>query len=152
VTTIAFDGRYLAVDRAACSGTLWIKGVKKLHRGKIPGRGFRDFVAAFTGDSFFCQRAAEALFEGEAFPDCSGYGYSSGSGILAIVAEVGTGKCWAVNPMGDWLPVKAPITAGAGSEFALGAIAAGTTAWRAVKLANVHTDASTGGVDFVKVK
>lgn len=153
MTTVAFDGKILAADRVATFGNLRLHGVDKVRRGVVAGMP-GEYAVGVVGDSFFCSALLDAVLGDGEFPDMADFGYppEAAGRPTAIIAKVGTSQCWLINSTGHWTQVKAPVALGAGAEFALGALAAGAGARRAVILAAKHTDCSGGGVSFQVVR
>jgi hypothetical protein len=144
MTTIAFDGRYLAADTLGTrSGTPSNRESRKITVAA-------GFAYAVNGDW------------GPVVPDLIKWHQDGanpadipthGAGSL-MVAELSSRRCWIVSgPQMPYLDEEAaPFTGGSGGDIALGAIDAGVNAMEAVRIASKR-DISTGGpIDFVDLE
>jgi hypothetical protein len=146
MTTVAFDGRYLAADTMA-------------HRNGVPSNllqpkidmceGFAyglsgGWIAAF-GDLIAWHRNGARVNE---FPEP----LKTLKGGVMIV-ELATARAWVVTSECPWMDEEAaPFSNGSGGDFAVGAIDCGRTAMEAVQVASrrdVHTNDT---IDFIDLE
>lgn len=140
MTTIAYDGRYLAAD------TL---GVRSGNRSELPGCKIevRDGYSFATGGYWGHYRSQLIAWHvaGHDPRSCPGAGVEGAVLVLSPQRELFVFTHEA--PFPD--PEVAPFALGTGGDIALGAMGAGLTAMEAVKLA-MRWDLKTGGeVDFI---
>lgn len=143
MTTIAWDGRTLAADRAA-----WIGGakyrVRKVHRVKHATRG--DLLVGLCGDGGFAEAVLEWL-RGGAHP--GEYPERDKTYTVALIVARGR-KVWRLDSKLRWQRSYGRIHAtGAGAEMALGAMEVGATARRAIRVVMKHSDYAGIGIDAV---
>jgi len=143
MTTIAFDGRYLAADTMA-------------HRNGVPSNAesrkidiCEGFAYGVAGEWCTTLGALIVWHRAGAHPDAIP---QHGKGGLIIV-ELSTRRFWMVCRDMPYLDEeRAPFTIGSGSEVALGALHAGVTAMEAVRIAarcDIHTNDT---IDFIDLE
>ncbi len=147
MTTIAWDGKTLAIDRGAWSGRM-VTEVSKLHvfddikRPGWPKRG----CWGITGSLAYLSACVMWLSgKTEVMPPLAKDGNLDDEAGL-FVDE--TGIAWIVSER--MVPFRCHskcVGAGGGGFFVLGAMVMGATAEQAVRLAHTHTDAAAFGVD-----
>jgi 20S proteasome alpha/beta subunit len=134
LTTIAWDGKSLAVDsRTTCGGNVMTDNTVKLH--KNVGR----FLAvAFSGDHAPMSDFLEWIKGGEKG--------DAPKGDVNIVAIGKNKKAYALwrEQSSKFINIDAPYTDGTGHQIAQGAMDAGATAVEAVKI-SIKRDVYTGG-------
>lgn len=142
MTTIAWDGSMLAVDRLACMGGTKRK-VKKLHDcGDYAYAGAGNYAATFE--------VAEWLRNG-AKPDARPT-FEKDEDPQGIAIHLPTGKAFMVEGRKQFLiPVDAPHAEGTGRDAALAAMWCGRSAAEAVAIASEIDVSTGGGVDLVCV-
>jgi ATP-dependent protease HslVU (ClpYQ) peptidase subunit len=146
LTTIAYDGVWLAADRCMTLGMSRSKTEAKIRKAVIPGRGRTPFGFGACGDGFHAIAVLNAIQHGTEFPDWTRYGIEDPSSPLAIACQ--KGKVWLINSIGDWMRIhERTMAMGGGFEFAIGALEAGATAIQAVKIAEKRSAASSHGID-----
>lgn len=145
MTTIAFDGKYLAADRRVGDGTR-VKKIRVLRNGGyLAASGYLD-------DLIEVARWIDGGMRDETNP------YRD-----VAPSDEGRNSFIYIDPRGrahtlthPWLrPVAVAnrlVTFGSGGDIALGAMAAGASARRAVQLACRFDPRTGGGVDVVRVK
>jgi len=144
MTTIAFDGRYLAADTMS-------------HRNGTPSNRASRKIATSNGCAYaICGQYACMIDDlidwhrigalPEAFP-------KHGEGSMLIV-ELASRRIWVVQ--GKELPYldeeAAPFTAGSGGDIALGAMHAGVNAMEAVRIAAKCDYATNDVIDFIDLE
>jgi hypothetical protein len=141
MTTVAFDGKTLAADRLMGS---WLN-VCKLFRLK-DGR-----VAAGSGNNFDAIREIIAWLDAKSPTSKRPEIDAADAPDILLVNAKGVLQ-WMTWPYSRGMEVREPFFAiGSGAEFALGALAAGCSARRAVAIA-CRFDAHSGqGIDAVRV-
>lgn len=147
MTTIAWDGKYLAADQGA-----WKQGhidavPTKIYRINIDGR-----VALFghMGVASFGRRLLAHLSADMPLPDWRDYGMESGACTCGILIFQ-NGVIQEVDALGNRIAMlghgtRGVIAAGGGREMALGALMAGASAERAVEIAIEFSDYGGHGV------
>lgn len=148
MTTIAFDGRYLAADGRSTFGNMI--------NGKRAQKIFGPFPVHYCGESHQAALAIAGSYESghrlrdylvnaceisEEQADRPQFDDDAGFEAVLYVQNVGT---FTIERNLVPLPAEVPITLGSGSQFALGALAAGKTPLEAVKVA-AELDCFTGG-------
>jgi hypothetical protein len=143
MTTIAFNGRYLAADTMA-------------HRNGVPSNAesrkidiCEGFAYGAAGEWCTTLGALIAWHRAGAHPDAIP---QHGKGGLIIV-ELSTRRFWVVGREMPYLDEeRAPFTLGSGGDIALGALHAGVTAMEAVRIAarcDIHTNDT---IDFIDLE
>jgi hypothetical protein len=148
MSTIAWDGRTLAADRGSWSGNMQTEVCKLFvfKEGEIGRKGFPPGGWASTGDWAFNHAFAQWLMDDSVSFPLLGKDTSPDHSIGIWVTN--DGQVFRAHVRGILTPIMGKIAAdGAGQMFALGALAMGGTAERAISLAAVHTDAAAFGVD-----
>ena len=143
MTTIAWDGTWLAADRAAWSGGQKYR-VRKVERIKAPDG--RLFLVACCGDGTFAPHLLAWMKGGQhpgQYPD-------SGNFTVAIVVDERR-RVWRMNHQLRYSRVLERLHAcGAGQDYAIGALEAGASAKQAVAIAMKRSDYAGLGVDAVR--
>lgn len=148
MTTIAWDGRTLAADRGCWFGNMQTEVCKLFvfKSGEIVRKGFPVGAWGSTGSWAFNHAFAQWLKDDSVTLPQPEKDTSPDGSIGIWVSD--QGEVFRVHVRGILTPVMSKIAAdGAGHMFALGVLAIGGTAERAISLAAVHTDAATFGVD-----
>jgi hypothetical protein len=141
MTTIAFDGRYLAADTQSSRGGI----PSNLESRKIIIEG--GFAYAVNGEwgpvAFDLIKWHQSGAEPDELP-------KHGEGSLLVV-ELSSRRCWVVSgPKMPYLDEEAaPFTGGSGGDIALGAIDAGLNAMEAVRIASKRDLHTNDTIDFV---
>lgn len=145
MTTIAWDGTTLAVDRGGWNGRM-VRPTKKITVIQLGREGWPLGAYASTGNAAFNRELAlwmqgvvaelPKLAKAEELDDECGL-YITNDKIAYSVTQRGI----LLEIPGQY------ATAGGGREFALGCMVAGKTAVEAVTLAQLHTDCSAFGID-----
>ncbi len=132
MTTIAYRDGIMAADSAAFADDTYGGSCVKVFRTKSGG------LAAFCGSMIFSAAIQAWLQSGE------GSKPAYGTDVTGILVEA-DGAIWVVNGDGDRAQLNAPyVASGSGRIAALGAMAAGASAERAVEIA-CELDAYTRG-------
>lgn len=131
MTTIATDGRSIAADGLVTSngtifGTTFAK-IAKLKDGRIAGS---------AGSAFDIEPFQAWLESGGDFPNVE-----DNFDALVIYPD---GSCRSFDGKGRSVPEQVPTACGSGRELAIGAMMAGASPKRAVKIASTR-DCCTGG-------
>jgi hypothetical protein len=143
MTTIAWDGESIAADRRACGNA--IMSVGKLFRlpdGSVLG-GAGDYaevveVVAWVLDG--CNPDARPRF-------------ADGEGSSLLLARPDGTAYWLTWPYLRQVQINERFAAeGSGSQFALGAMAMGASARRAVQISAKFDPYTGGGVNVIKVR
>ncbi|AXF51106.1 HslV family protein [Salmonella phage SPAsTU] len=155
MTTIAFDGNTLASDSQLTAGTLRLdSNTKKIYRPEsneqwvVDGKRAIAFgVAGSLGATEIVHGALRSVMVGYSGLN-STTRFIKGESLKYIVITE-SGEVYAGGQYSDeeipWLAkVQPPIAVGSGSEYAMGAMAAGVSAAEAVRIA-MHFDVNTGG-------
>lgn len=147
MTTIAWDGRELAADRGSWSG--YVKSrVRKIF--KREDRNGRPVLVAVCGDGGWAMAWLEWMYGTGAHPGPYPDKDAKLSMNIALVVD-SRRRVWKHTANLQVMRALGRLHAtGAGGEFALGAMAAGATARRAVLLTAKHSDCSAFGVDVVR--
>lgn len=143
MTTIAFDGRYLAADgRATAGGMITSRSTQKIFpilftvngaevKGVMAGAGsFESLMMAKRHLQEF------DLFDSEVTPDID-----EGTGLLVVLE---TGELYLLEHNLVPLPQESPCSIGSGSPFALATMVIGKSASEAVEVAK-ELDCYSGG-------
>lgn len=145
MTTIAWDGRTLAADRAA-----WSSGnkyrVRKVYKVRAPDG--RRFLVAFSGDANYCFAVLGWMRGG---PRPGAYPNKDGAYTIAVVIDE-KNRIWRMDSDDlKYVPVLEKIHAsGAGQDYAIGALEAGATATEAIRITIKRSDYAALGVDSVR--
>lgn len=146
MTTIAFDGKTLAADRGSWSGGFH-QHVKKVHRVTAPD-GQR-FLVALMGEGAFAIRVlrwmrGEIEHPGECLKD------NENSDCAVVVDE--RHRVWRLSASRlEYVRYQGSLhAAGAGQEFAIGALMAGAGAIKAVNITMLVSDYAARGVNWVR--
>lgn len=144
MTTIAWDGKTLAVDRAAWQGRMCMT-TKKLHIFERPAHGFPPGAWADCGNAAFNAAVRDWLDDKVPLPyPADGKEADEDMGLWVTME----GKVFTFHKRLVLSPVLGQIAgSGGGALFVLGAMAFGATAQQAVAAAEYHTDCSAHGVD-----
>lgn len=137
MSVIAFDGRYLAADsQGTCAGArLVATKLFRLGNGDILG---------FTGDRELGLRLKDLWWEGRMLSDWPDFQKGDDWCRLVIATK---GKVFTTEKQPVLMPLESPYYAwGSGRDFALGAMAAGADAVRAVEAACTHSIECGGAV------
>lgn len=145
MTTIAWDGRTLAVDRGSWQGYI-ANRVNKLRDVRAGSRKKGQAYVALSGDAHFAEAAVEWLL-GCDWPRLPDADYNKCCGVLLTedgkLFRIGTG-------MATFEQILCiPFADGGGADLALGAMLAGADAVKAVELVATRSSLSWGGVDSV---
>jgi len=144
MTTIAWDGKTLAVDRGGWNGR-HVREYQKLSVFAKPGNGWDPGAFASTGDACFNEAMRQWIQSGGDKPQPAEAKDLNDECGLYVTND---GKAFTVTVRGVLLPCfSKKIGAGGGGHFALGCMVAGKTAEEAVQLAQAHTDCSAFGMD-----
>lgn len=146
MTTIAFDGRTLAADRGSWSGGFH-QHVKKVHRVTAPDG--RRFLVALMGEGAFAVRVlrwmrGEIDHPGQCLKD------NEDRDCAVVIDE--QRRVWRLSASRlEYVQYQGNLhSAGAGQEFAMGALMAGADAVKAVKITMQVSDYAARGVDWVR--
>lgn len=144
MTTIAWDGKTLAADRAAWSSGQKYR-VRKVH--KIRASDGQQFLVALTGDGHYATALLEWM-QGGRHP--GPYPFDEDYSIAIVIDE--RKRIWRLgSKMLRYCPVLEKVHAcGAGQDFAIGALEAGATAAQAIRIAMKRSDYAGLGVDVVR--
>lgn len=146
MTTIAWDGKTLAGDRAAWGGNSCYR-VRKIYKVATPDRGV--LLVGFAGDGGFAMDVLEWL-RGKGEKPTRYPGDMKDSVVIALVIDAKR-RTWKLDAQLRYTRVYGRhVTTGAGQDAAMGAMLAGADARRAVLIAAKCTDWSALGVDTVK--
>lgn len=142
MTTIAWDGKVLAGDRQRTEYGTPTKA-RKVYR--VRSKDGRRFLIGCTGDSDDCVAMVRWL---------KGRGDKPVPKALGVISIDERGRVWLCGEKLVWYQIKGlPYwSIGSGSDYALGAMAAGKSARDALRIAT-RLDVSTGGgVDVVSFR
>lgn len=152
MTTIAFDGTTLAADsQTTQEGVRLSMQAEKIHvrpegsTWKVNGEMVAAFGVAGKLNSAYLVQYAMAL---DGFDASHSFPKGTSLTFLAVTVD-GNVYVGGQNEDDDWAwlsKVSAPMAVGSGAEFAIGAMAAGTTAAKAVIIAARFDTATGGGV------
>lgn len=146
MTTIAFDGKVLAADRAVT----WGDQIGEHTSPKIIL--FDDMIAVGSGDAGAWRSLACWHMDNPVGP--AGWRHPPpiwGDGGYGIYILGRNGEVYYIDKYGTVLRERAPLTTGSGCEIAIGAIHAGATAVEAVRIACRLDKNSRGPIDYVIV-
>lgn len=146
MTTIAFDGKILAADRAIT----WGDQIGEQVTPKIVL--FEHAIAFGSGDagawrSLACWHMSNPVGS-QGWRDPPPIWGGGGYGIYIIERGGGT---YCIDKFGTVLPERVPLATGSGCEIAIGALHAGATAVEAVRIACRLDKNSRGPIDYVLV-
>lgn len=152
MTTIAWDGKTLAVDRACWKGQEVWSPFKKLFEINLCGESMSalrlahpSIVWAATGMTGVIPLVAQWLERGGDRPR---FDKDVADGSLGVILEVDTGKVYSFSGLLTVNPYEgAPVSDGVGHEMALGAMLAGASATRAIEIVAERSGMAAGGVD-----
>lgn len=138
MTTIAYDGHTLAADRQSTAGGTPYGTTKAF---KVWGPDGSRWIYACSGNSAECQEFTRCVDAGKPLPTFKDF---------AVLAVNHKGEVWVATESMVWERKEVKRWAmGSGADYALGAMAAGATSFRAVMIAS-ELDVNTGlGVDAV---
>lgn len=152
MTTIAWDGEYLAADQGSWVGGHIDKHIKA-HRILVDGSRT---LYACVGQAGFANRMMRHIENPEQvpLPDWRMHGLENGGQIVGIMVFP-FGVIYEVDAMGIRVKMEGHGTrgvfaAGGGREMALGALLAGASAQRAVEIATEYSDYGGHGVTVLK--
>lgn len=143
MTTLCFDGRYLAADTLT-------------HRSNTPSNMLQPKITveggfAYAAGGMWCAMVPQLIkwHQEGAEPD----GLPKAENGTLLIVELSTRRLWCVTPAVPYLDEEgAPFTAGSGGDIALGAIDAGKTAMEAVRIAAKRDLHTNDIVDFVDLE
>ncbi len=152
MSTVAFDGVTVAADRGGWMGGTY-GTTKKLFFVDVRGRGAH--AIGTVGTPSFSQAAVRALEQGVDLPDVVKYDSDAPTFMWGLAVKIGVRRkgFFFLHTSGEWVfqgDVQGAL--GTGSEFALGAMMAGASAGRAVRLTERRTNFAALGVDTIKVR
>lgn len=147
MTTIAFDGKTLAADRGAWSGGFH-QVAKKVHRVTAPDG--RKFLVALMGNAAFASDVLRWMRGGPHPGPCLDADKNTDCAVVVDEQR----RVWRLSA--DRLTYRKAMgrlhSAGAGQEIAMGALMAGASACRAVRITMLVSDYAARGVDSVSFK
>lgn len=143
MTTIAWDGQVLAVDRGAWGNGSMVTAHAKLHRVPHNTRGWPGGAFAACGSSERTAIILRWLLD----PDAELRPAADPEGIAGMLVSADA-ECFDVFASGVIQPAAGINAAGSGAQFALGVMVAGRSAIEAVKLAHQWTDAAAHGITW----
>lgn len=141
MTVIAWDGKSIAVDKRSERGEV-VGTVTKLFKGKD------GYALAIAGSIVKGLLLVEWFNNGRKEEDWPKFQSTDEWGWLIAAKD---GECLAFGP--DYLPLKNEnkfCAWGSGCEFAIGAMAAGKTAYEAVAITNHHSASCGRGIDLIE--
>lgn len=142
MTTIVFDGKTMAADRAQSSGIIY-RPVAKIAKIKMAEE---TILVGFCGSAPFADSALSFLAGRGPKPDCDFFEINP-SEELGLIAS-SSGELFLLSASFNRLKIEEPIGAiGSGYEIAYGALAAGADAQRAVEIVCQRASGSGLGVD-----
>lgn len=147
MTTIAWDGKTLAVDGAVWSNDLLYR-LKKVFRITTPLG--EQFLFAATGDTFYCQAVANWLKNGGETPNHKEFGDEKPDSVMGLL--IGVDRVITLLSVGlktATFPDERIFALGASSSIALGAMEAGATAKEAIEICLRRHDGAKLCVDTV---
>jgi ATP-dependent protease HslVU (ClpYQ) peptidase subunit len=140
MTTIAWDGHTLAADRQSTWGGTPTR-TRKIFRA-INDDG-REVIYGCAGLTHECSAYTRWINGEIAQPNFT---------EISIMSIDRRGRIWHTNQTMIWTQIKAKHWAiGAGCDYALGAMAAGKSAFDAVKIASMLDVTTGGGVDVLRL-
>lgn len=147
MTTIAWDGKTLAVDRGSWQGYI-ANRVNKLRNvgggNRRPGQSW----IALAGDAHIAEATWRWLL-GSDWPRLLDADYNKVCGVLVTTEREIFRVSAGMETFEQILDV--PFADGGGADMALGAMLAGATAAKAVELVATRSNLSWGGVDSVNL-
>ena len=148
MTTIAWDGTWLAADRGAWSGGIRYP-VRKVF--KIVGQDKKPLLVAFSGDGAFATATLEWLQGTGPHPGVYRDDKNQSPTSVALIVD-SRRRVRRLNSELKYTLVQCGRihSSGAGQDVALGALAAGASARKAVRIAMKFTDYAAFGVDAVR--
>jgi hypothetical protein len=143
MTTLCFDGRYLAADTLS-------------HRSNTPSNMLQPKITieggfAYAVGGMWCAMVPQLIkwHQEGAEPD----GLPKAENGMLLIVELSTRRLWCVVPAVPYLDEEgAPFTVGSGGDIALGAIDAGKTAMEAVRIAAKRDLHTNDIIDFVDLE
>lgn len=148
MTTIAWDGAVLAADNAAWTGDVCQRDLK-IEPIKI---GKERFIIARCGAAAFTRECIRFMTgETKHRPDWSEYDQNLCAGSMWGLLIASDGSAFQVSAACSLEKIYDPFFAmGAGREIALGALAAGATAIKAVNITEQHSGYAKYGVTAMR--
>ena len=136
MTTIAWDGKTLAVD------SQFSEGAFKYYQNKMMTytRGFWSSCGEAADDAIF-----QALLDGEK-------PLRKKIGKRSACLFTKDGEVWSIDPVGYVSPAPIPYAIGSGAELAIGAMYAGQSAVDAIKTVSKISPYTSGDIKAVTVK
>lgn len=150
MTTIAWDGNTLAVDRGSWSGYL-VNTVCKLFDVRGGGRIKNQAYFAACGDAHVAMATVKWLRGEEIPPFADPEAWKKSVGVVVSLDKRIYRICPGILFCEEEI-LSVPFADGGGGEIALGAMLAGASAARAVKIVAQRSSLSYGGVDSVKIR
>ncbi len=151
MTTIAFDGRILAVDRAGWIGNGIQYETDKLYGVSLLGLGLGGVDGYYAAAGNAGDAAAIALWLQNKRGDAPALvEHDSGKGLIVTQEDPPRVARLTSALTLDWV-YTLPWGDGAGLEMAIGAMAAGKTAAQAVEIVARHSTWAAIGMDYVDV-
>jgi hypothetical protein len=152
MTTVAWDGKTLAADKACWNGNEVWSPFNKLFRVNLCGDSMSDLrlshpkiVWAATG---YCHVLPLVLSWMEKGGDRPRIDKDETGTRLGLVLEVDTGKIYGITGLMTLVPYPSgPVAEGGGHEMALGAMLAGASAAQAINIVASRSSWAAGGVD-----
>lgn len=144
MTTIVWDGVSMAADRMSVSGCTGNSRITKI-------RKIRGFLVGFSGSAYIGLSLLDWFGSGADKESYPGNDEGEDSGSLLVI----TPDRKIIVYEGRGVPIEfnhSMHAIGSGSEFALGALAMGATAERAVEVASMLDVYSGGGVDVLRLE
>lgn len=146
MTTIAYDGRTMAGDKAAWSGSLCYP-VRKVYKTRTKKQG--QILVGFAGSGGFAH-AVLVWLKGGAHP---GKYPEDGKDVTIALIVRANGTIWKLDNNLRYTRVYGRRHAlGAGQDMATGAMAAGATAAQAVRIVMRNSDSAAIGMHTVRFK
>lgn len=144
MTTIAWDGKTLAADRAIVSRGVYTPTTKLVHCQE-PTNTWPPGVFAGAGDLSFLTALEGWINRGEPLPAAPESTWEEQCGLYVTYRNT---RCHLITKRGGRYLSEAPFEAdGTGFEFALACMICGKTAIEAVQLAIQHTSHAALGFD-----
>lgn len=150
MTTIAFDGRYLAADQGFWNDGVVEKGEKIFNLGVCPKfpKGAILAMCGYTGT--FRPMVEYLLSHDDRGFDCSKFDLTPNTYIGLLFDESSVHKLYGDGHL-DRVSDKF-YTLGSGHAFAFGALLAGASAQQAIELAIEYTDFAKRGVTLIDLQ
>ena len=151
MTTIAWDGKTLAVDKASWKNEVWTP-VTKLFEVVLCGESMSALclthpriVWAAAGSARNVPVVLEWMRGGGSRPV---FMEDDQKTAIGLVVEIDTGRCFGLTGILTLEPYDpGPVSDGMGNEIALGAMLAGASATRAIEIVSMRSCWAAGGVD-----